>query len=500
MKPIRTQGRLSSPNGAPAAANAGYALAVALLLATVPAQAFDSGSTGADGALAPSVSTELALPEDGVFNFTSVDIPEGVTLSFAKNSTNTPVVLLVSGDVSIAGSILLSATNSADVGAAGDGAVGDDGLPGEGGPGGYDGGRGGPPQGDYLGGSGHGPGAGGQGVLSSGYRGHGGGGSFGTPAGSGHFGSNYYGVPGDVYGSSLLLPLIGGSGGGGGMGGGAFAGSGGGGGGGALLIAATGTIDVTGAIRADGGYAGDSIGANCGALGGGGSGGGIRLVATSITGNGTISAAGGGSRNAACTNTSGYYVPRYTTIRGGAGRIRLEADTLLRTAATDPAYSFGPPGDLYVVGLPGLRIVRVGGVDAPTNPTGVADVQLPADTPNPVTVEFESTGVPLGNIVELTLTPARGTPTTTVSNALDGDSALATASALIDLPQGPSTLLASITYTLVAGQVADLSRFAGEPVKAIRVQAALGGPSRYLLITESGREVPIPRARLAAAG
>ena len=107
MKPIRTQGRVPSPNGTPASANVGYALAVALMLAAVPAQAFDSGSTGADGSLAPSVSTELALPEDGVFNFTSVDIPEGVTLTFAKNSTNTPVVMLVSGDVSIAGSILL---------------------------------------------------------------------------------------------------------------------------------------------------------------------------------------------------------------------------------------------------------------------------------------------------------------------------------------------------------------------------------------------------------
>lgn len=39
--------------------------------------AFDSGSTGADGAFSPSVDTRLDLPESGVFNFSSLTIPEG---------------------------------------------------------------------------------------------------------------------------------------------------------------------------------------------------------------------------------------------------------------------------------------------------------------------------------------------------------------------------------------------------------------------------------------
>ena len=105
--------------------------------------AFESGSTGADGPFNPDVSQELALPPDGIFNFTDVNIPAGITITFGKNTTNTPVIVLASGDVTIDGTIDISGTQSADTGAHGDGNLGDDGLPGIGGPGGFDGGRGG---------------------------------------------------------------------------------------------------------------------------------------------------------------------------------------------------------------------------------------------------------------------------------------------------------------------------------------------------------------------
>lgn len=123
---------------------------------------YDSGSTGADGAFNPTVNTELQIPASGVFNFTTVNIPTGVTVKFKKNTTNTPVIILASGNVTVAGAIDLNATNSSHVGASGDGNLGDDGLPGIGGPGGYDGGRGGAiNKGD--GGAGLGPGGGGGG-------------------------------------------------------------------------------------------------------------------------------------------------------------------------------------------------------------------------------------------------------------------------------------------------------------------------------------------------
>jgi hypothetical protein len=476
-----------------------------LALANLSTHAFESGSTGADGAFNPTVDTRLQLPDDGVFNFTSVNIPSGVRVSFAENTTNTPAVILATGDVSIAGTIDLNGGLAPHVGAAGNGQVADDGLPGQGGPGGYDGGVGGLTNGNRLGGDGLGPGAGKHGLdhtmSGSNIRYAGSGGSFGGSGATVEGPTSLWPkvMPGTTYGSSLLLPLIGGSGGGGGTGGNTFGGSGGGGGGGALLIAASGTVNITGAILANGGKGGNSAGGNCGTVGGGGSGGGIRIVATTIAGNGTISATGAGKAGQSCT-TSGYSLAT-SVASGGAGRIRLEAETLQRTAVTNPNYSFGPPGELFVAGLPALRISRVAGVEAPLVPTGVADISLPSDIANPVTVEFQASGIPLGNTVRLTVTPARGSPVTVVSSALDGDAKLATASAAVDLPQGPSTLLASVTYTLIAdlgmGEIFD--RLAGgEPVKALRLEATTSGGTRYVLITRSGREIPVAKAWLAA--
>ena len=50
----------------------------ALLAATcaLSAQAqFSSGSTGADGALNPTVNTEVVLPPSGILNYSTVNIP-----------------------------------------------------------------------------------------------------------------------------------------------------------------------------------------------------------------------------------------------------------------------------------------------------------------------------------------------------------------------------------------------------------------------------------------
>src|SRR5262249_53677579 len=92
-------------------------LALSILLvvcAAVPTRAqcsFNSGSTGADGAFNPTTNQTVQLPESGVFNFTTVNIPSGVTIKFARNSKNTPVTILVSGNVTMAGKIDISGGN-----------------------------------------------------------------------------------------------------------------------------------------------------------------------------------------------------------------------------------------------------------------------------------------------------------------------------------------------------------------------------------------------------
>jgi hypothetical protein len=82
-------------------------LGMALILAwgsPASGQTFSSGSTGADGAYAPSCAptpctvTET-LPPSGVYNYTTVTIPSGVTVQYTRNAANTPVTLLATGDV-----------------------------------------------------------------------------------------------------------------------------------------------------------------------------------------------------------------------------------------------------------------------------------------------------------------------------------------------------------------------------------------------------------------
>src|SRR5437588_6316508 len=156
--------------------------------ATVHGQnSFNSASTGTDGAFAPTTSQSIAVPASGTFNFTTVNIPSGVTITFTRNATNTPLTILASGDVVIAGNINI------------------DGQPGStnntgglGGPGGSNGGAGGYGFDQSSSGvPGDGPGGGGGGLgKPTAYAGAGGGGGFGTAGQPGQNVPNFNGVGG----------------------------------------------------------------------------------------------------------------------------------------------------------------------------------------------------------------------------------------------------------------------------------------------------------------
>lgn len=499
------------------------AVALASAFAASSALAFNSGSTGVDGALNPTVNTEIQVPPSGILNYTSINIPVGVTVKFKKNALNTPVYLLLSGDAAIAGTIDLRGEDGRHSGTYGDGSRADDGIPGVGGPGGYDGGRGGR---DDLtarpeimrGGSGLGPGGGKGGIEGTDgcsgpryYNAPGMGAGYATYGGdnSTWYECNRQGEPKSVdaakpYGSALAQPLIGGSGGGGGRGGLNYAGSGGGGGGGALLIAASGTINIaaTGTIDATGGDAGGTSGTNSGALGGGGSGGAIRLIATALTGSGILYARGGcanenGSRRQRCLSTN------LTSVGGAAGRIRLEGDTNTYSGQSQPVYTTGSPAPIFLASVPALRIASVAGTAVPPNPTGNADITLPGNVANPVTVNFETTNVPTGNTVLLKVIPAYGSPVEALSPAIAGSAAAGTASVQVSLPQGPSVLQAATTYTVVVAMGEALSRFAqNERVEKVQLIATLGGPDagQAKLITVSGKEYMVPLSVLQMVG
>lgn len=436
--------------------------------------AFESGSTGADGAFEPTANIALQIPESGVLNYTTVTIPTGVTVTFKKNSQNTPVTILATGDVTINGSINL------------DGSAGNYIIPGAGGPGGFDGGQGGAAYG--IGKRGEGPGGGGGGTSrTNDYYGAGGGGGGGFASSGAGGGSPYVsgGGGGGTYGNERVLPAIGGSGGGGAGGTNTYVGGGGGGGGGAIVIASSGTITVNGSIIANGGVgAGTSTTSGNSSGGGGGTGGSIRLIANTISGNGSITA-NGGSGGVGWNNVNGG--------SGAAGRIRFEASNVLRTAATSPPMTLGYPYAVTPPNMPSLTISSIGGVSSPTVPKGAygaPDVMLPFNTKNPITIVVTGSNIPTGQTVTVKASPSVGSATS-ASATLEGTEASSNASLSLSIATAyPSIITASVTFQLTAANGAPIYAM-GELVEKVRVSSALGGRSLVTYITASGKEVQV---------
>lgn len=307
---------------------------------------------------------------------------------------------------------------------------------------------------------------------------------------------------GKSYGSALLQPLIGGSGGGGGRGGTSYPGSGGGGGGGAILVASSTKVVISGSVDATGGDGGGISGSGIGGQGAGGSGGAIRLVAGTITGAGSLLANGG------CINLSGNRRQNCDTNLatnnygngGSAGRIRFEADAITFSGTQQPTATTDLPGPIFIADAPALRIASIAGQAVPANPTGNADVTLPAGSTGS-TITFETTNVPTGNTVLLRVVPAYGQPIEVLSPAIAGTTAAGTASVTVTLPAGPSTLQATTTYTVVVAGDIDLSRFAqNEVVEKVEVTVPMVGAAQARLITRTGKSFGVPYEALRAAG
>jgi hypothetical protein len=460
-------------------------LLIAGLLATEPAhaQTFTSGSDGTDGAFSPSCTPPctltIPLREGGIYNYTTITIAPNITVTYTRNSTNTPVTLLATGAVVIQGTIDVSGGNGVNgdhltiVGPTG----------GAGGPGGFDGGNAangilsGLPGLPGVGGAGLGPGGG----LDQGSTA--GGGGFARAGGGGVLGGPQYGTP-------SLLPLIGGSGGGGGgMQFFGYTGSGGGGGGGALLIASSGTITLTGSVLARGGSGGTAPVPNAWG-GGGGSGGAIRLVATTITGT------GGQVDVSAGVSLANPGFP------GSAGRGRIEAYNL------SASINFvGVPTDSITTALPSpsvlptpptLSIASVAGVAAPPSPGGRfdrPDIVLPSTTTNPVTIALTASQIPLGTTVTVTTTALQAAAVSVLSTGLTGTVTNSTASATVTIQTNqPSVISAATTFRLIALGGAGPVYVEGEEVEWVRVTATVGRRSQVAYITRSGRKFVVSAA------
>ena len=263
-----------------------------------------------------------------VFKYSSVVISTGATVTFTNHPSRAPVVWLVSGDVTINGTISLDGqsytTDTVN-------------LP-EPGPGGFRGG------------------AENQAALS-----------FGPGFGPGGYYYDYgsYSTY-HVYGNPQIVPLIGGSGGGG------SGGDNGGAGGGAILIAASGTITINGYCHANGG-----IGA-----GYNGSGGAVRLVANQILGTGRIegtSAQYPGRVRLEANTSSGSLSVNPPTVVVSPTPLVIWPDATAPTvkvvsvagqsAPIDPTAAMGLSGDDLTIGTNNAVAILLQTANFPTNGT-----------------------------------------------------------------------------------------------------------------------------------
>lgn len=362
---------------------------------------FNSGSDGSDGEFSPdSIVIDLATAPNGnwlttpggdvtgdgvadgvydaeqwavVFKYTTITIPQLVTVKFKNHPSGAPVVWLAQGDVLIQGTVNLNGANGAS-----NTQLPSYAIPG---PGGFHGGRG----------------HGGEGLESTYGLGPGGCRPL-AQSGAGYATAGIGSNGGPSYGSKGILPLIGGSGGSGiGL---CLNSAGGGAGGGAILIASSGAFEITssGAILANGGTGGVG-GAN------GGSGGAIRLAAVDIDGSGQLSAIGGtGSCCGCCCGNS-----------GSVGRNRLESDhePSFPQANSSPDYTFEPPSGVFPDydaddGAPSLKATVIRGFILNADPeAGINTPDVLVDDAA-VTIHVEATNIPVGTTVQIRMVTASG--------------------------------------------------------------------------------------------
>ena len=353
------------------------------------------------------VEIDMAAKPDGIWNYTTIDIPAGTTVRFKRNAANTPVRWLATGNVRIDGTLDLNGQTFGNI------PIGD--FTALGGPGGFDGGPGGvrfDASSSFAGKPGQGPGGGSPG------------------AGESAQGDN--GVHAEAYGNVFLQPLIGGSGGGGSGSGLTQDGFPGAGGGGAILISSSRDIIVNGLIQVNGGL----LERCCGNRGGSGAGGAVLLRGDRISGSGRIDAV----RNRQPNFSEGIEFAR-------DGRIRLEAyfrgipgaNIVGNVTQSNPSSN----GELNL-GAGELRIVSIAGQNVPQPPTGsrtVTDVVFSDTAAVPIVLSVP--GASDGTLVRVRVVHETGIIVSNPSPTAGGNVTVS-----LTVPRGVGTVFAYTVPTL----------------------------------------------------
>ena len=348
---------------------------IAVLLGAGASAQVNSGSNGSDGAFNPTTNTVINMADhpNGIYQYTSVNISNGVTVSFIPNANNTPVVWLVQSNVVINGTVDVSGQTG-----------GYNGVGSPGGPGAYRGGNGGSP-----------------GVATSG-QGPGGGAAGCPVANSGTY----------TNGNIFLIPLLGGSGGGGG-GMSCYYPLGGGGGGGGILIATSSTISLSGVINAVGGLSAHGFTDNYYGSGAG-SGGAVRLVGVTIVGTGSVT----GSARVRFDTYENNFVGSISGIFTSGSQFVIIP-------------SSGQLPQLTVTSVGGVPVSA-----SPTGALSTPDAVLSAQQNNPIPVVVSCANIPLNTQITVSVKPANGAAVSATGLNSTGTLSSSTATISIVIPRG----------------------------------------------------------------
>ncbi len=406
-------------------------------------QGFSSGSTGADGpldlvAMSCTNNCIVQLPESGILNYTTVNIPAGKFLSFKRNTRNTPVIMLAQGSVVIDGGIGVMAYTG---GNCWNGSFHDCRF---GGPGGFSGGD--PGQ------LGFGPGGGQPGTVCDSYA------STDSKNSSGRW-----------VGPLSLVPIVGGSGGGG-------TACPGGPGGGAIVIASSASItmsngayiDARGGLRFPQGFQGSS-----------GSGGAIRLVAN------LLSIAG--SFNACEFEAS-------STPSDKCGVVRLEAPTnkVTFTGSSNPPAVISDINPIILPTItPNLSIAKIGGYAVPPysgTRFNTVDLLLPNQLTDPISVVVQGSNIPVGTQVNINFS---GSPSAIfTSGTLQGTLQSSTATLTVSNLTRTEVTYLFVYATFDLPMTSQIHNSKGkDQVAKVRLESAPGEKPKFVFLRKDGSEI-----------
>ncbi len=416
-----------------------------LLLVTAAHAQFNSGSTGADGALdlatmsCPQGVCIVQLPQSGVLNYTTINIPGGTHLYFRTNSRNTSAILLAQGAVSVNGTI--SVSNPCGPG----GHLGICVDSRNAGPGGFPGGY--PPGNVTPGGDGFGPGAG----------------TVASPQAR-------------WVGPLSLSPIVGGSGGAGHVCGFSCLAPGGGGGG-AIVIATSGAFSMgsSGGIAANGHRIG--------------SGGAIRIVANAITVNNATLFACDEGYLANQNNTPYCGVIRLEALQG-----QVNYQGVSRPLSTIVEFTNANPPVVVTNNRPTLSIVAVGGFSVPFyagQRFNAIDILLPSQLVDPISVAAQAVNIPVGTQVNVGFVSGPGTSTPcNLAGTFASSSCTATISNLNRT--GGTYLLATAAFDPPAS-VAGFNPKGKDHVAKVKLESVYGGTQKYMFLRADGSVIDLAR-------